>query len=185
VRLASIQGSVRSKCYPVLDDAIARRMEVRLQYYSPARGKAGARVVEPRTLFTQSGRWYLAAWSVKDEKEKLFRLDRIIDVAVGARCFGQHKGAGVARTILFADADLHPEVEVRFSKKLARLAHEQFGAQARDNPDGSVTVKTRMVSEAYAVSWALGQGGAVRIVSPPAWQKALEKRAKELLSLHS
>jgi proteasome accessory factor C len=162
-------------------------MEVRLQYYSPARGKAASRSVEPRMLFTQSGRWYLAAWSVKDGKEKLYRLDRIMDATVGTRCFGEHKGAsGAARTVLFADADLHPEIEVRFAKRLAKLAQEQFGsAQAHANADGSVTVKTRMASETYAVNWALGYGGAVRIISPPAWQKALQKRAKELLALHS
>ena len=185
-RVAGIQASEHSKWHQVLDDAIARRMEVTLQYYSPARGKAGARVVEPRMLFTQSGRWYLAAWSIKDAKEKLYRLDRVMDAQVGARCFGQHKGSSTtAQTVLFADADLHPEIEVLFSKRLAKLAHEQFGAQANGNADGSVTVKTRMAGETYAVNWVLGYGVAVRIVSPPAWQKALEKRAKELLALHS
>jgi len=109
-----------------------------------------------------------------------------MDAQVGARCFGQHKGSRTtAQTVLFADADLHPEIEVRFSKRLAKLAHEQFGAQANGNADGSVTVKTRMAGETYAVNWVLGYGGAVRIVSPPAWATALEKRAKELLALHA
>jgi proteasome accessory factor C len=185
VRVASIQASERIKWHAIFDDAIARRMEVTLHYYSPARGKAGARVIEPRMLFTQSAHWYAVAWSVKDGKEKLYRLDRIMDAKVGARCFGEHKGSGVERTVLFADQEMHPEAEVRFARKLARLAHEQFGAQAHDSADGSVSVKTRMASETYAVNWALGYGGAVRIVSPPAWQKALEKRAKELLARHS
>jgi len=185
-RAASIEAPAATKWHAILEDAIARRMEVALQYYSPARGKAGARAIEPRLLYTQSGRWYLAAWSVKDGKEKLYRLDRILDARIGSRCFGEHKGADTgARTVLFVDADLHPEVEVRFARSLARLAREQFGSQARDNDDGSVTVKTRMASETYAVTWALGYGGAVRIVSPAAWQKALERRAKERLAHHA
>ena len=182
---ASIQGPPSMKWHAPLAEAVARRMEVSLKYYSPASGKASWRAVEPRSLFTQLARWYLVAWSVKDGKEKLYRLDRILEAKVGTRCFGQHKGSGsVARTVLFSDAEMHPEIEVRFAKGLAKLAHEQFGAQAHDNPDGSVTVKTRMASETYAVNWVLGYGGAVRIVSPAAWQRSLESRAKELLAHH-
>ena len=184
-RASSIQAPRSSKWHALIDDAIARRMEVTLEYYSPARGGAAARAVEPRALFTQSARWYLVAWSVKDGKEKLYRLDRILDAQVGSRCFGEHKGSGSGdRTVLFSDAEMHPEVEVRFAKKLARLAQEQFGPQAHENRDGSVTVKTRMASQTYAVNWALGYGGAVRIVSPPAWQESLEKRARGLLARH-
>lgn len=184
-RAASIQATPGTRWQRLLEDAIAQRMEVRLKYFTPKDTKPGWRVVEPRSIFTQVARWYLVAWSVKDGVEKLYRLDRILDAEVGTRCFGQHKGTGSpSRTVLFSDAEMHPEVQVRFAKRLARLAHEQFGPLASDEEDGSVVVKTRMANETYAVNWALGYGGAVRIVSPAGWQKTLEKRAKELLARH-
>lgn len=186
-RAAAFETPQGSKWQAVLASAIDRRMEVSLEYYSPTRGRAAKRLVEPRMLVAHSGHWYLVAWAAKDEKEKLYRLDRIVSAEVGTRCFGRHKGGDdrrFERTVLFFDAELHPEVEVLFSKRLARLAREQWGALARENPDGTVTVKTRMASEAYAVSWALGYGGQVRFVSPAGWQQALERRASELLALH-
>jgi predicted DNA-binding transcriptional regulator YafY len=160
---------------------------VKLDYFAAYRGKPVRRVVEPRMIFPHTKNWYLAAWSVADEKEKLYRLDRIVDAEIGDRCFGEFKGDGSRkydRTVLFFEQELLPEVEIRFEPPLARLALEQWGTLARENKDGSITVKTRMASQEYAVNWAMGYGGQVSFLAPKDWQKALQQRATKLLARH-
>ena len=65
-----------------LEDAVARRRQVRLTYYVPARDEESERVVDPRGVVTSGGVAYLDAWCHSAEAPRLFRLDRIHEAAV-------------------------------------------------------------------------------------------------------
>jgi proteasome accessory factor C len=60
-----------------LADAVARRRQVRLSYYVPARDELSERVVDPHGLQSSNGFDYLDAWCHSAEAPRLFRLDRI------------------------------------------------------------------------------------------------------------
>ena len=60
-----------------LADAVARRRQVRLSYYVPARDELSERVVDPHGLQSSNGFDYLDAWCPSAEAPRLFRLDRI------------------------------------------------------------------------------------------------------------
>ena len=65
-----------------LEDAVARRRQVRLTYYVPARDEESERVVDPRGVVTSGGVAYLDAWCHSAEAPRLFRLDRIHEAEV-------------------------------------------------------------------------------------------------------
>jgi predicted DNA-binding transcriptional regulator YafY len=44
---------------------------VTVEYRAESTGAVASRVLEPRLVFPQDGRWYLAAWNVEKEEEHL------------------------------------------------------------------------------------------------------------------
>ena len=153
-----------------LEEAISRRLEVRIEYRASATADASRKTLEPRLLFPQDGHWYLAAWNVEKGEEHLYRLDRIVSVEIGARVFGAHQGPPVeryrAKQLYFA-AGTEREVEVRFVSTAARIALERWPQAGRAEPDGSVLVTARLTPGPYLFGWVLGFGGDARIVGPP------------------
>jgi predicted DNA-binding transcriptional regulator YafY len=61
----------------VLQEAVARRIAVRCQYYSIGRDVEGRRVLHPYGLFFNWGRWYCVAGGREYRGWKVFRVDRV------------------------------------------------------------------------------------------------------------
>ncbi|RKS73405.1 proteasome accessory factor C [Actinomadura pelletieri DSM 43383] len=66
----------------LLREAIARRRRVHLTYYVPARDENTERDVDPMRLLVVDGNTYLEGWCRRAEAVRLFKLDRITDLAV-------------------------------------------------------------------------------------------------------
>jgi len=65
-----------------LRDALARGRRVHLTYYVPGRDEATERDVDPMRLLVVEGRTYLEGWCWRAEAVRLFRLDRVLGLAV-------------------------------------------------------------------------------------------------------
>jgi len=65
-----------------LRDALARGRRVHLTYYVPCRDEATERDVDPMRLLIVEGRTYLEGWCWRAEAVRLFRLDRVLGLAV-------------------------------------------------------------------------------------------------------
>ncbi|GAA4226909.1 WYL domain-containing protein [Actinomadura meridiana] len=66
----------------LLRDAIGRARRVHLAYYVPARDENTERDVDPMRLLVVDGNTYLEGWCRRAEAVRLFKLDRITDLAV-------------------------------------------------------------------------------------------------------
>ena len=62
--------------------AAADHRQVEIDYYSFGRDERARRVVDPYTVFSAGGQWYVSAWCHKVDDERLFRLDRISSATV-------------------------------------------------------------------------------------------------------
>jgi len=62
--------------------ALARGRRVHLTYYVPGRDEATERDVDPMRLLIVEGRTYLEGWCWQAEAVRLFRLDRVLGLAV-------------------------------------------------------------------------------------------------------
>lgn len=170
-----------------IQEAIARRAELHLDYCAVADEAATRRTVEPRTLFHRDGRWYLAAWSVEKGEEHLYRLDRIAAVELGTRVFGEHRGpptSRYARRQLFFESGAEREVTLRFTGTAAALARERHGGDARANADGSVSVRLRVTPGNYLLGVVLGYGGAASVEGPEDVARTLRERLVALRELY-
>ncbi len=171
-----------------LREAIEKRVETTLEYRAVADAASEKRVVEPRLMFQRDGQWYLAAWNVAKQAEHLFRLDRIVTVELGTRVFGAHKGPPVARYArrsLYFESGAERDVTLRFRGSAARLARERYGARARANADGTVSVTLKVMPGNYLLGVVLGYGGEATIEGPADVVAQLRHRVEELQRLHS
>ena len=167
-----------------LADAIERRVEVALEYRAEVDGAATVRGVEPRALFQQDAHWYLAAWNVAKAEEHLYRLDRVVDVVPGTRCFGAHKGPPLERyrtKHLYFQSGGERAVRVRFTGPSAASAPERRPEAAVERgDDGSVTLSFLVTPGNYLLGWVLGHGGEAEVTEPPEVRADLAARVEEL-----
>jgi proteasome accessory factor C len=172
----------------VLREAIDRRLETTIEYRAVADAAATRRVVEPRLLFQRDGAWYLAAWNVAKEEEHLFRLDRIVTVEPGTRVFGAHKGppaSRYARASLYFDSGEERAVTLRFRGTSARHARERYGARARENADGTVSVTLEVTPGNYLLGVVLGYGGECTVEAPADVAAQLHEQVQALQRLYA
>src|SRR3954453_13354656 len=63
-------------------DGLERNRRIHLSYYVPTRDETTKRDVDPIRLHVVSGRTYLEGWCRRVEDVRLFRLDRVVTVAI-------------------------------------------------------------------------------------------------------
>jgi len=70
-------GSAPEGVMAVLREAVAASRQVEIEYYAFGRDEWTRRTVDPSTVFSASGQWYVSAWCHLVDDERLFRVDRI------------------------------------------------------------------------------------------------------------
>ncbi|MFN2503288.1 MAG: helix-turn-helix transcriptional regulator [Acidimicrobiales bacterium] len=134
-----------------LGDALRDRRQVEIDYYSFGRDQWSRRVVDPYSVFSTSGQWYLSAWCHTVDDERLFRVDRV----------------RAARTL---DTGFdRPEVRPDFAVYRARPEDPRVTLEVQ--PSGRWVIDQYPVEEVTEI----GDGAArVRLaVSQPAWLERL------------
>jgi proteasome accessory factor C len=169
-----------------LEDAIERHQEVTIEYRTESRGTVGRKVLEPRAVFPQDGRWYLAAWDVERGAEHLYRLDRIVSLTRGERVFGDHRGPPLSRFRgkAYLPSGAERSVRVGFTGVAAALARERWPETTAERPDGGVAVETFQVPGNFLHGWVLGYAGQAEVESPPDVRQAFRERVKALQALY-
>ena len=57
--------------------AVAQRRRTDVEYYSLGRDQLTRRAVDPASVFSHDGHWYLSGWCHRAQAERIFRVDRI------------------------------------------------------------------------------------------------------------
>jgi proteasome accessory factor C len=156
-----------------LAQAISDRREVTFEYFSRGRGATESRKVRPLELFSHRGQWYLFAYCCSRNDERLFRIDRVRQLALTSRTF-EPPPAG--RGKVPEPVSGRGEIRVRFAASAAPYMKERFGDAARPAPNGAVEVSVAGDSERWLTQWILSFGGEAEIIEP-AWAREAVARA--------
>lgn len=148
-----------------LTQAIVEQRELAFAYVGVARGEHERRHVRPLELFSHRGQWYLSAFCLARQGERLFRVDRITGLEVLEQRFEPVEGA---RPPSLGRGSGERPVTVRFSPELAPYQQERFGDAAQPQPDGSLVVTVPGDSERWLTRWVLSFGGNATVLEP-AW----------------
>ncbi len=65
---------------PALRAAAAENRRVRIHYTAASTGEPSEREIEPEAVFASAGHWYVVAWDVSANGERVFRADRVSEV---------------------------------------------------------------------------------------------------------
>jgi predicted DNA-binding transcriptional regulator YafY len=171
-----------------LEEAITGRLEVVVDYHTASSGTFARKVLEPRLLLPSDGRWYLIAWDVGRAAERVYRLDRIASLAVGTRCFGEHRGPALERhgKRHYRPSGQERTVQLRFAPAAARAARERWGggAPGQAEADGGVTLLVVVSVNEHFLGEVLGWGGACQVVGPADVREAMRLRIEALQAVY-
>ncbi len=171
---ANVQGPT---ALAPLSKAISDRREVK--YFSQGRGTVEQRRGRPLELFTHRGQWYLHAYCCTRLDERLFRLDRIRNLAVTDVAFAL---SAAARPTMPNPASAEGQVRVRFSPTAAPYVRERFGSDVRALAGGGAEVNVAGDSERWLTQWILSFGGEAEVMEPAWARQAVARAAREGLS---
>lgn len=173
------------RCWPVIEDAIKRGMTLEIEYYCYSRDEVTTREVDPISLITSRGNWYLSAHCRMAGDARLFRLDRIKAICVTGN---SRDISGVDESDLSmlvgeykpGRRDYH--VKLVFSGREGKRVAEEWPTarfQQGDGEDLIVELKTKNL--AWLSTYLLRFGDRFRIESPEELRLLVRDKARGLL----
>lgn len=160
------------------------RRRIEIDYWSEGRGEATTRVVDPFTVFSAMGEWYLEAFCHRAGADRLFRVDRIRSLRALDEHFlppddepaAIHGGLDVYRP-----RPDDPRVTLDLAPSASWVA-ERFPTESvlrRDN--GNLRVTLAITEPAFLSRLLLRLGPDVIVVEPPEWRAAGVEPARRIL----
>ncbi len=170
------KGSLSGKI-DLLQEAIPAGREVSFQYFSPA-GES-RRAVEPYYILFQWGAWYLWGWCGGREDYRLFKLDRMAGLSLGAP-FAKRQ----APYPDLSDERVFPQryqVEALVPARYKWLLVEEYGEKSFTvEPDGRCRFSIGFTHLDSAVGFLLSFRGDAQVLGPGEVREALGAVGKKL-----
>lgn len=184
-----LQSAVRAESDAALDPqtlelvrkAHGSQHRLELLYFSQHGQSLRLRLVEPWAPFQEQGVWYLQAWDVEREGERVFRLDRVVAARVLEESCA-HQGPRPSPGTRPLSGTRRMRAGLKGS--LARLALEQHWPDARLQPDGSVLVDTPADHADALLRSFLPWAPDLTVVEPPEMVTAWLALKQEMLERH-
>ena len=166
-----------------LTRAVAKRRQVRLDYYVPTRDQTTERVVDPLRVLSADGNTYLDAWCHLAEDQRLFRLDRVSRAEILDTPVEDHSDLEPRD---LADGIFQPSSEdllvtLRLEPSARWVAEYYPVEETVDEPGGELTVRLRVGDPAWLTQLMLRLGGSARIIDPPDLAKSVREVAVRAL----
>ncbi|WP_222194927.1 helix-turn-helix transcriptional regulator [Modestobacter italicus] len=179
----AVSVGAREQSLSVVRDGLERQRALHLHYYVPSRDERTERTVDPMRLLLVDGHWYLEAWCRGAEGVRLFRLDRIDEVAVLDEAAAPPPQAH-ERDLddgLYQPGAEAPVVRLRLART-ARWVADYYPVEEPtevSDPPGGLAVAVRTSDLAWARRLVASLGGAATVDEPAelAEQVAAEARA--------
>jgi proteasome accessory factor C len=166
----AVSVDAREEALAVVREGLERKRALHLNYYVPTRDERTERTVDPMRLLLVDGRWYLEAWCRLAEGVRLFRLDRVDDVAVleeRAAPPPQAHERDVDNGVYQPEPG-SPAVRLRLDRG-ARWVADYYPVDSVapvDDPPGGLAVTVRTADLAWARRLVASLGGAAVIDEP-------------------
>jgi proteasome accessory factor C len=182
----AVSVDAREEALAVVREGLQRKRALHLHYYVPTRDERTERTVDPMRLLLVDGNWYLEAWCRRAEGVRLFRLDRVDDVAVldePAAPPPQAHERDVDNGVYQPEAD-SPVVRLRVSRS-ARWVADYYPVDSVtpvDDPPGGLAVTLRTADPAWARRLVASLGGEAVVDEPAALATEVAADARTALS---
>ncbi|MDQ6850963.1 MAG: YafY family transcriptional regulator [Actinomycetota bacterium] len=175
-----------TRTLPVLQRAVAEGRALELRYFTAARDELTERTVDPLRVFEMDGVSYLEAWCRRAEGMRIFRVDRIEDVALldeASRPPADVQLRDLAEGV-YQPASEHLLAVLRLSPAYAWVADYYPTEEVVQAGDG-LQVSLRVSEPAWVRSLVLGSGGQVEVLSPGWLAESIRADAARALAAYA
>jgi proteasome accessory factor C len=160
---------------------------VHLVYHVPARDETTERDVDPMRVLLVEGRAYLEGWCRRADGVRLFRLDRVVDIAVLDEP-ADVPAAAVPRDLsegLFQPSAADETVTLEVAPS-ARWVVDYYPCERVDElPGGGCLAAIRTPDPGWVRRLALRLGDACRVVAPAALAEQVRADARAALAAYA
>ena len=156
--------------------AATERRRLRIVYVGADLAEPTERVVWLHEVVYAEGRYYLVSWCESAGDWRRFRAERVLEAELLDDRFERRADLPEVATTrdLFDDRGDVVEVEVRFSRAVARWIRERY-PDARECEDGDVVVRFRAAGAGWVLRTVLQYGAEAEVLGPPAYREAVRR----------
>ncbi|MFA5564547.1 MAG: WYL domain-containing protein [Acidimicrobiia bacterium] len=156
---------VQPEIMNVLQQGIAERRSVDIDYFSFARGERTERRIDPYRLSGQGGYWYLQSWCHKAEGHRVFRADRIESAKLTESVFEPIESTLALSE--FVPSKTSPLVRLEVTNSAFRYIENYPLESVESTSRGTQVVGLRVAGEAWLARLLLGLGQEAKVVEAP------------------
>lgn len=153
---------------PLVDElvhAVRRVEELELQYRSVSTDVVSERVVVPRQVFVDRGRWYVLADDDRTGERRTFRIDRIVDLVATGRFHDPDDDPLPSPGTWFADGGVERvTLELRPGARWVVERYPVDEVRARD--DGTIEVVLPVATRGWLERLLVRLGPEVTVIAP-------------------
>jgi proteasome accessory factor C len=165
-------------------DAAEEHERLRIAYVAASTVERTERTIDPEAVFASAGQWYVAAWDVDVDDERLLRIDRIASVERVGERFTPRGLAGAGRPLYTTGPD-DVDVRVRLRPEARWVAEYYLSTDPVEEPDGSlvVTLPTRQI--AWLAKLFLRLGADAEVLEPASLDAEIRAQAEATLARYA
>lgn len=183
-RHATMAPSADPATLSLLRRAYRQRCKVNLEYLKADSTERTRRVVCPCAIVFSSGHWYLVAQCDGVDGIRIFRVDRIVAVAITEARYQVPPDFAVDALLrdgrAFAST-VDEKVRIRFSPKVARWIAERDGGDVA--ADGSYEQELPLADLNWLGRYVMQYGAEAEVLGPPAARRAVRERLEQTAGL--
>jgi proteasome accessory factor C len=180
----SISAAETDRPVEHLDDlrrAAVTRERIEIEYFAGSTGRWSTRDIEPEEVFSAMGNWYVAAWDVAADDERLFRADRVRAVTFTGQRFQPRGLQGAGRALFTPSGDEVP-VRLRLLPGARWIAEYYVTEDPTELGDGSLEVTLPAARLAWVAALLLRVGPDAEVLAPPGAREAVVELARATLA---
>ena len=163
-----------------ITDAAERGARLRITHWSATSDQATERVITPRRVFLDRGRWYVIADDHRSGEERTFRIDRIEQWAPTGEIDPPRAVAAPASDEWFLDDGLPT---ARLALPLAAgWVIERYPVRTVETSDDRLVVELAVTDERWLRELLLRLGSGATVLAPDEWRHLGAAAAGELLA---
>ncbi len=164
----------------LLRQAAREHRRLLIEYFAHSSGGWSRREIDPEEVFSSIGNWYVAAWDVAADAERLFRADRIRDAEATGELFEPRGLEGAGRS-LYTPTEEDVAVRLRLTPGARWIGEYYATLEAVECDDGSLDVILPARSLGWVARLLLRVGPEVTVLDPPELEAEVRELARRTL----
>ena len=163
-----------------LEDALAGRRRVEIEYWSAGRDDQTTRRIDPEVVFFATGEWYVGAYCHRARDERMFRVDRIRSVEPTGETF-EPGATGFETGDVYTPRADDTRVTLELAPAAAWVAEAYPTEAVTERADGSLEIVLAVSERAWLERLLLRLGPDARAVAPVEIEPLAADAARRIL----